>query len=372
MQEDARSCHVAARSATEPALINPIDETPLGFLILYVCYVALVIASTRVPFLKKCFGTADASAEGTEQLLRTAESAALKSEESDDEEDAACVGLDWDPDAGTLDKVIFFAEYPFSWLRWLSIANFDGAWSAKRRLLSTVAPIGAVLVCFTDNQQNAAFFSSNTVGNSGLPWWLALVLMALPVSVLIFVCSNNEELPSWHMWLVLIGFGSTIAWLDLIANECVAILEAIGLMLGISTDILAVTVLAWANSIGDFVADTAVCRAGKPQMGVASVFGSPLLTACLGIGTALTLAIGKNGPMKCTGEDSPFTGQVKLGFVFVGISLTSSLVVISLNGYSIPRMYAFYLFALYCVYMLILTLLAAGTIPATGFFGVGI
>ena len=352
----------------------------LLFLALYVVYVVLVIASTRVPFLKRCFGTADVGGEdgmgasASDQLLRTELTAPTdglgKGIDAADEDPSACVGLDWDPDASFLDKFIFVAEYPFSWLRWLSIANFDGEWSAKRRYLSTIAPMGAVLICFTDNQQNAAY--TMTVGTSGFPYWLMLVGFAAPFSLLIFFCSNNDQLPRWHMLLVLLGFGATVAWLDLIANECVALLEAVGLMLGISTDILAVTVLAWANSIGDMVADTAVCRAGKPQMGVASVFGSPLLTACLGIGSALTIAITNNGtPMKCTGVNSPFTGQVKLGFVFIGISLASSLVVIPYCGYAIPRFYAYYLFLLYLTYMLILTLLAAGIISDSGFFAQG-
>ena len=54
-------------------------------------------------------------------------------------------------------------------------------------------------------------------------------------------------------------------------------------------------VLAWANSIGDFVADTAVARAGRPKMGVASTFGSPLLTACLGLGFATVIASASTG-----------------------------------------------------------------------------
>ena len=53
--------------------------------------------------------------------------------------------------------------------------------------------------------------------------------------------------------------------------------------------ILGLTVLAVGNSVGDWVADTAVARAGKPAMGVASCFGSPLLNDVLGLGIALTV-----------------------------------------------------------------------------------
>ena len=54
--------------------------------------------------------------------------------------------------------------------------------------------------------------------------------------------------------------------------------------------ILGLTVLAIGNSVGDWVADTAVARAGHPSMGVSSCFGSPLLNDVLGLGIALTVS----------------------------------------------------------------------------------
>ena len=49
--------------------------------------------------------------------------------------------------------------------------------------------------------------------------------------------------------------------------------------------------LAVGNSVGDWVADTAVARAGKPAMGVSSCFGSPLLNDVLGLGIALSVSL---------------------------------------------------------------------------------
>ena len=53
------------------------------------------------------------------------------------------------------------------------------------------------------------------------------------------------------------------------------------------TGILGLTVLAVSNSVGDWVAGTAVARAGKPGMAIASCFGSPLLNDVLGFSIAL-------------------------------------------------------------------------------------
>ncbi len=49
--------------------------------------------------------------------------------------------------------------------------------------------------------------------------------------------------------------------------------------------------LAIGNSVGDWVADLAVARAGKPGMGIASCFGSPLLNDVLGLSVALLVSV---------------------------------------------------------------------------------
>ena len=67
------------------------------------------------------------------------------------------VGLDWDSEASTFEKVTFVLEYPFSILRWISIATADQQWSQRRRILSAIAPMGMVTVVFLD-------FSSNWTG----------------------------------------------------------------------------------------------------------------------------------------------------------------------------------------------------------------
>ena len=59
----------------------------------------------------------------------------------------------------------------------------------------------------------------------------------------------------------------------------------------INTGILGLTVLAIGNSVGDWVADTAVARAGKPGMGIASCFGSPLLNDVIGLSLALIVCL---------------------------------------------------------------------------------
>ena len=58
--------------------------------------------------------------------------------------------------------------------------------------------------------------------------------VACAAGMVIFCMSKSDVLPKWHMALVLLAFLSCIAWLDLIGNECVAVLEALGTIMGVT------------------------------------------------------------------------------------------------------------------------------------------
>ena len=54
------------------------------------------------------------------------------------------------------------------------------------------------------------------------------------IGLIFFFTSSNEKLPRWNALLVAMAFVSTVAWLDLLGNECVAVLESLGTMTGIT------------------------------------------------------------------------------------------------------------------------------------------
>jgi hypothetical protein len=170
-------------------------------------------------------------------------------------------------------------------------------------------------------------------------WAIAVGLGFVGLAALHFITPKSDDKPSWcasacrlPIWarrppehpfpygrypvLMLLGFIMTVVWLDLLANEVVAIIETIGRVSGISTSILGLTVIAIGNSIGDFVADTAAARGADVRMAVAACFGSPLLMNILGVGISLTLYTSLNNARRRTSTLRPASSAASQALPF--------------------------------------------------------
>ena len=111
-------------------------------------------------------------------------------------------------------------------------------------------------------------------------------------------------------------------WLDLFADELVALVETLGVETSMKPAILGLTLLAIGNSVGDFVADTAFARDGNPQMGLSSCFGSPMFNDV--IGNFLTIHITLQGMLDKTTKIKSATDHSLVGSTGLGIALSIS------------------------------------------------
>jgi sodium/potassium/calcium exchanger 6 len=57
----------------------------------------------------------------------------------------------------------------------------------------------------------------------------------------------------------------SVVWIYIAANELVAVLEAVGQILGISSAIMGLTVLAWGNSVSDMISNSIISKKSFPQ-----------------------------------------------------------------------------------------------------------
>jgi len=117
---------------------------------------------------------------------------------------------------------------------------------------------------------------------------IALVL-GLMLAAVVNATSRVSEPPPYHEAVAFVGFVASIAWIYALAAEMIHVLQALGALVGLSDTILGLTVLAFANSVGDLVANLAMARAGMPAMAAAACIGGPLLNLLLGSGLATLL-----------------------------------------------------------------------------------
>ena len=300
-------------------------------------------------------------------------------------------GLDWPEEGGNKPHILalYILELPLSLFRWLTIPSSDGEWDRRRRLWSALCPpllgllwliefAGDVPSALTStiafgghpaapvNASNSTEDPPNPMPDGGivdpsfeLPIPPIVVGVGLVFSVLILLFSVDGRPPCWQPVLVIIGFATTIVWLDLIANEMIALIETIGLVLGLPTSFLALTVVAIGNSVGDLVADTASAKEGTvagARMAIAACFGSPVIMNIVSVGLAFTLRLAK------TGEASIHVDRLetvaRLGYMLLYLTIISHLIVFPLNNYSAPRWYGIYLFAIYATLIIMSVLMS--------------
>ena len=76
----------------------------------------------------------------------------------------------------------------------------------------------------------------------------------------------------------------SIVWIYMIANVIVDLLILFGMLTGINTAILGLTVLSWGNSVGDAFASMSISRKGFGEMAVTGCVAGPVFNLMLGLG----------------------------------------------------------------------------------------
>lgn len=122
-----------------------------------------------------------------------------------------------------------------------------------------------------------------TFGNPWLCHLITLFLSAVVVLPLVTFTSRADRPPVYHTLFAYLGFFMSVAMIYTIANEVVDILQSIGVIFNISKFLLGLTVLAWGNSIGDFISNLSMAKNGFPRMAISACFGGPVLSKFINI-----------------------------------------------------------------------------------------
>ena len=177
-------------------------------------------------------------------------------------------------------KLLFiFIDAPFDFIRRLTIPPADNEMWNRR--IATINPIFSIFFIF---------FTLQIVTFTKAPPYSFYIAegIALILSVIIWFTTPLNKGPRRGMILFSIfGFLLSIMWIWFIAKFLIDLLGVVGLTLGFKSSYLGITLLAWGNSVGDMMANSAVARNGLARMALTGCFAGPLFNLLIGLGSSL-------------------------------------------------------------------------------------
>nr|XP_032803129.1 mitochondrial sodium/calcium exchanger protein [Petromyzon marinus] len=222
----------------------------------------------------------------------------------------------------------------------MNVMHEDRKWNRPLNCLQLMTgPLAALY------SLNGGLYFMLPVGGT-LPLWSLILAIGCLLAVVAFI-TTSEQPPAFQLAFAVLGFVVSALWMNAIANEVVNLLQTFGVVFGISSTVLGLTLLAWGNSVPDFVADITMARQGYPRMAISACFGGIVFNILVGIGLGCLLSM----PPSHMQQLVPDVPLVWVLCASLGISLVLSFVALPLQGFYLTRKYGVCLFALYLAFL---------------------
>ncbi|KAL6727804.1 hypothetical protein Aduo_009648 [Ancylostoma duodenale] len=254
---------------------------------------------------------------------------------------------DWD-ELGWFSKAMSLIKMPAIFLLKLTVPLNEYSWSKAMAIIQAVfAPQWFLFAIQLTTLQPFD-------GSPGL-YAYALILSVVVVALLAIFTSIDTQPRYYKEFASYIGFLMSISWIYFISSEVVNVVTMLGVVSQISHEVLGLTILAWSNSIGDLIADISVVKQGYPRMAMAAAIGGPLFNLLIGFG--LPFLIAKANGRTVTIELNP---TYKILLLFLGISVTTTLIACFVQRFHLKRPHAFVLVFIYLAFITMIILTETG------------
>ncbi|XP_063056983.1 mitochondrial sodium/calcium exchanger protein [Engraulis encrasicolus] len=182
------------------------------------------------------------------------------------------------------------------------------------------------------------------------PVWALVVMFGGLLAAIVFCSTTNEQPPRYHFLFSLLGFVVSALWISTAASEVVSVLHLLGVVSSLSNTVLGLTLLAWGNSIGDFFSDITIAKQGYPRMAISACFGGIIFNMLFGVGLGCLMQMFSGNHLVKLEPEGILCWVLAAS---LGLSLVLSFVLVPLQCFHLGRAYGVFLILLYFTFLLV-------------------
>jgi sodium/potassium/calcium exchanger 6 len=172
--------------------------------------------------------------------------------------------------------------------------------------------------------------------------------------------AGTGSFPAGAAAVALAGFAVAAMWIDVFATEVVGLLHFLGLLAGVAPAVLGVSVLAWGNSMTDYMANTSMAARspGGTSMAMTACYAGPLFNMLVGLGVGFwALLVDRHG----SSAPVAFDPVVLVGCAFAAANCAGVAAAAARNGHRLPGRAGWAMVGWYgCYLAVVVAVVAAG------------
>ncbi|XXG42605.1 hypothetical protein AAC387_Pa01g2845 [Persea americana] len=260
--------------------------------------------------------------------------------------------------------ILYILELPLYLPRRLTIPVVcEERWSKPFAVISvTLAP--TLLTALWCSQKGDLGFKASLI------IYICGGLVGIVSGIVAFVTTDQFTPPKRFLfpWLAG-GFLMSVIWTYITAEELVALLLALGNIIGISPSIIGLTVLAWGNSVGDLIANAAMAINGGSdgaQIAISGCYAGPIFNTLVGLGLSFVISSWHVYPSSYVVPVDASLYQT-LGFLVGG--LLWALMILPRKDMKLNKILGGGLLAIYLCFLSVRAAYTVGLVQHHGFLG---